>query len=740
MSDRSHSICRVCHLMCPIIVERDGNRIEKIYGDKTNPVYFGYTCIKGRRQQDYLTSPERLKHSVGRTASGAFEPLSSSAVIEQSAERIRSITDQYGPKSVALYIGTQAAHNLITRNMALAWMEAIGSPMVFSSLTIDQPGKVIAPALHGIWLAGPYAPEEADVWLLVGTNPMVSMQGGLPINAAHGQKIRQREGRKLIVIDPRKTESAKAADVHLQALPGCDAEILAAMIRVIIAERLFDQDFVDQNASGFQTIERCVASFHLEDVARRAGLRAADIERAARMLAQGRTGGVSLGTGPNMSGQSNLSEYLGLCLMTLCGHWVRAGEKVRNPGVLVRRLDPIAQAFPPYPAWGFGEQLRVKGLGNSLAGLPTSALADEILLDGERKIRALISLGGNPFSGWPDQQKTHEALNALDLLISVDPIISTTGKYADYVVAPKIFLEVAGNTALQESYGVFGPGWGYQAPYAQACGPLVDPPHGSDLIEDWEFFYGTAQKLGLPLKLKSASILDQKQAARSALEVDMTVKPTTDRLWTAVLDGAPLPLSEIEQDAPGRLYDVDEQFVKPKTPECTDRLRLDDPTMLQELSGLVSGEWNMANPSPYLLITCRLPDIHNSSWHGVAALKRRHGFNPLFVNPEDAKELDVTDGDFVDVESDHASITAIVQVSEDLRRRVVALPPCWGAPPMGEQDPQTVGSSAAKLITVDKHFDPITGIPRMSGVPVRLRKLKTDAKKPSTKESTYAAG
>ncbi len=724
--------------MCPIIVERDGDRFGKIYGDKSNPVYFGYTCIKGRQQLDYLSSPDRLTCSVRRLPCGAVEPVASTEMIDDVATRLRSIIDQYGPKSVALYIGTQAAHNLVTRNMALAWMEGIGSPMVFSSLTIDQPGKVIAPALHGIWLAGPYAPEEADVWLLVGTNPMVSMQGGLPINAAHGQKVRRQLGKQLIVIDPRKTRTTRSADLHLQALPGCDVEILAAMIQVIIEKKLYAARFVDENASGLQELARLVAPFSPSRVAEIAGISGADIVAAAQMYAGGKTGGVSLGTGPNMSGYPNLSEYLGLCLMTLCGHWRRAGEKVLNPGVLVRRLEPIAQAFPPYPAWGFGEKLRVRGLANSLAGLPTTALSDEILLDGERKIRALISLGGNPFSGWPDQKKTHKALSSLDLLVSVDPVISTTGRYADFVVAPKIFLETAGNTALQESYGVFGPGWGYQSPYAQACSPLVEPPKGSDLIEDWEFFYDTARQMGVQLKLKSASLIDQKESAKSAYRVDMKNKPSTDRLWAAVLEGAPVPLSNIELDAPGRHYDVPAQTIKPKREGTRDRLRLDDAWMMEQLDQLANQEMPRDNPYPYRLITCRLADVHNSSWHGVGALKRCHQFNPLFLNPDDARALDIGEGNLVTVESRHAAITAVAQLSLDVRKQVVALPPCWGTPPTPEQDLMVVGGSAAALVTAESDFDPITGIPKMSGLPVRLYKTPQEEATPRSEDSTHA--
>ena len=254
-----------------------------------------------------------------------------------------------------------------------AFMDAIDSPMRFSNATIDQPGKPIAMATHGRWGAGPQAFADSDVCMLVGSNPLVSMWGGIPaFNPARRLHQAKKHGMKLIVIDPRKTESARKAALHLQCLPGHDAEILAAMIKVIIDEQLYDKTFVEEETAGFEELTNSVAEFSAERIAQAAGLEAEEIIAAARMFANARSGNATGGTGSNMAPHGTLMEYLLLCLNSICGRWVRAGEQVPNLGVLFKMFSGNARAEKPRPGYGFGESLRVRGLTDTAAGLPTA--------------------------------------------------------------------------------------------------------------------------------------------------------------------------------------------------------------------------------------------------------------------------------------------------------------------------------------------------------------------------------
>ena len=233
----------------------------------------------------------------------------------------------------------------------------------FTNATIDQPGKPISMAMHGRWGAGPQAFADADVCLLVGANPLVSMWGGIPaFNPAKRLHEARARGLKLIVIDPRRTETARKADLHLQCLPGHDSELLASMLHVIFAERWHDDIFVTAETSGIEALRAAVAPFTPERVAPAAGVEATSIVEAARMFATARRGNATSGTGPSMAPHGVLMDYLVLALNTVCGRWVRAGETLPNRGVLFRQFSGVARAEKPRLAAGFGETLRVRGL------------------------------------------------------------------------------------------------------------------------------------------------------------------------------------------------------------------------------------------------------------------------------------------------------------------------------------------------------------------------------------------
>ena len=371
--------------------------------------------------------------------------------------------------------------------------------MRFSPGTIDKPGKKIAQALHGSWMAPARGFDDPAVTLLIGINPLISFTGFPYGNPGKWLSAQQKRGMKLIVIDPRRSDVARRADLHLQPRPGEDVAILAGLLRVILEEGLHDQDFVVENAVGLDALRRAIAPFTPAEVERRADIPGADLVLAARLFAAGPRGYVMAGTGPNMAGAGTLVEYLVLALQTVCGQWMRMGERVRHPGTLLPALAPKAQAAPPRPAYGLGNLLRVRGLGNTAAGLPTAALSDEILLAGDGQVRALLSCGGNPVGAWPDQGKTIEAMRALELLVQIDPWMSATARLAHYVIAPRIWLEVAGTTQGLDLLTRNGTGYGQVDAYGQYSPALVDPPPDSDLIEEWQFFYRLARSMGLAL-------------------------------------------------------------------------------------------------------------------------------------------------------------------------------------------------------------------------------------------------
>jgi anaerobic selenocysteine-containing dehydrogenase len=261
MTTETHpSICRFCHANCAILVEVEDGRPVRVEGDRDNPAYHGFTCAKGRRLPDQHAHPDRLLHSQKRIAPGRFEAIPSEQAMDEVAQAIGKLVREHGPRSVALYLGTYSGPHPAAIPAAIGWALGLGSKMVFSSQSIDQPGKHIANALHGRWLGGSQVFEESDVWLLLGNNPLISMSGGIP-PANPGRRLREakRRGLKLVVIDPRKTEVARFADVYLQPRPGEDPTILAAMIHVILRDQLHDVAFVGRHVQGVEALADVVS-------------------------------------------------------------------------------------------------------------------------------------------------------------------------------------------------------------------------------------------------------------------------------------------------------------------------------------------------------------------------------------------------------------------------------------------------------------------------------------------------
>ena len=231
MAERVPTLCRLCIAHCGVLAtveDDDGRRkVTDVSGDPDNPLFKGYTCPKGRALPELHNHPGRLLRSLRRNADGEFDELGADQAAIEVAEKIDQLIKTHGPRSVAIYVGTPNVGVPAAAGMGNAFLRAIGSRMFFTSNTIDQPGKQIALAAHGKWLGGEPNFEQADAWLLMGNNPIISKSAGLPgQNPAQKLKEALARGLQLIVIDPRKSDTARKAAIHLQARPGEDHAVL----------------------------------------------------------------------------------------------------------------------------------------------------------------------------------------------------------------------------------------------------------------------------------------------------------------------------------------------------------------------------------------------------------------------------------------------------------------------------------------------------------------------------------
>jgi anaerobic selenocysteine-containing dehydrogenase len=701
------SICRYCPAHCPILVTVEDGRVSKVVGDPENEFFAAYTCPKGRALPEQHNHPDRLLSSVSRHEDGVHRPISSRQAMDEIAERIGQIVAEHGPRSVALYVGTNSLPYAAAPGLAHSWLSALGSRMFFTSNTIDQPGKQIAAALHGGWQGGEHGFEGADTWLLVGLNPVISKSTGVPSqNPARKLKDAVDSGMALIVIDPRRTETARRARIHLQPRPGEDPTLMAGLLHVIIHEELHDADFVRDNAEGLEALCEAVKGFTPDYVSTRAGVPKEQLVEAARLFARARRGCSTTGTGSSFSTRGTLTEYLSLCLNTICGRWARAGDQVLRPNVLLPAYAARAQPYPPYQAWGYGEKLRVRGLTNATCGLPTAALADEMLLRGDGQVKALICLGGNPMMAWPDQRRTEKALQGLDLLVTLDIEMSATAQLADYVIAPPLTLETPGMTQPIEALKYFSIGIGYGRPHAQYSPRIVEPPEGSDLVEEWAFFYGLAQRMGLSLNLIGFFGWGRHiESPPLVVELDMVEPPTTESLYEALTQTSRISLEEVKRHPHGHVFTEINERVLPREEGNDTRLRLDDGNMMRELADVGREDFESLQSidrHAFRLIPRRSNNFLNSSGRSIQKLTGKRPYNPVFMHPGDLAGLALRSGESVEVRSDHDWILGVVEADDTLRPGVVAMTHGFGGAPGQDARHREIGSNTGRLVRADE--------------------------------------
>ncbi|MBB5188882.1 anaerobic selenocysteine-containing dehydrogenase [Zhongshania antarctica] len=719
------SICRMCHAACPITVEMEDGKPIKVTGNKASPTYHAFCCSRGQASVEHINHPDRLLSSMKRQADGSFAPIGIEQAMDEIADKIKALIDANGPRSLAAYFGTYSGPYPAAPPMLGSLVASLGSPMIFASATIDQPGKDIANAMLGQWKAGPQAFADADVWLMLGGNPLVSIAGGIPSqNPARRLTDKLKDGMKLIVIDPRRSETAARAHIHLRPTPGEDSSLLAAMLHVIINESLYDAAFVADNVAGFAALAAAVEVFSPAFAAARADVPEQQIIDAARLFATAKRGVATGLTGANMSGHSSLVEYLMLCMNTLCGRFVRAGEAVANPGVLLPRATPVAEAVAPAAYANLGEKLRVRGLAQSASGMPTAALADEILLEGEGQVKALIINGGNPVAAWPDQEKTVAAMKALELLVHVDIKMSATAKLADYIIAPKVSFEVPTMSLAVEQLENFSYHWGLCEPFGMYAPALVEPPAGSDLIEEWEFYYGLAQRLDIGLFAYS---LESKTATaregRDFVMFDMVNKPTTDEVFEILSNRSRIPLTEVKQHPNGALF-PEAIIAQARSQDCDARLDIGNTDMMAELATVQHETTGLAG-YPYKLVCRRMKNAYNSSLRDLPKLvKTKRPYNPAFMHPDDLDELGVGEGENIVITSIHGEIIGIANADKTLKRGILSMAHAFGDVEQDDRNGSLFsnGSSTSRLVSTNDSYDRFSGMPRMSALPIKICK------------------
>jgi anaerobic selenocysteine-containing dehydrogenase len=534
--------------------------------------------------------------------------------------------------------------------------------------------------------------------------------GMVAYNMTKQFKDARARGVKFIVVDPRATETARFADVHLQIIPGQDPTLFAGVIREVLVNGWHDAEFCAAHAKQLTELRREVEPFTLDLVAERAGVQADDVAAAARLFAfESRKGCAVSGTGPNMAPHSNLAQHLIDTLNVICGRFRRAGDTVRNPGVLNPQDHLRAEVIPPTRGWASGPKSRVRGVGGMFGEMMSGTLPEEILTPGRGHIRVLFVNGGNPAVAIPDQRKTVDALKALDLLVTIEPFMTPTARLSHYILPPKLMFERE-DVLMSVGYEpLFMP-----VPHQAFVPAAVGTPAGSQLVDEWRVYWELAKRLGCTVSL-SGRALDMKDA------------PSTREIIDLVISGGITTVAELEASPGGKMFDLPPAIVGEGSDDPSLRFELMPDDVAQELRRVaVRPSVAAAGTYPLLLTSRRMREVMNSLGNNWAGPRERHTYNPAYLHPDELAAHDLQPGDRIEITSDHDSIEAIVAADGTLRLGVVSMSHCWGGLPDEQPDYEQVGSCTARLVSLDRDFEPINAMPRMTAIPVRIRKTSAD--------------
>ncbi len=742
------SACVFCTLNCGVQILVEGGRFKQTRGDKANPHSLGYTCEKARLLDCYQNGADRLDTPLRRRPDGSFEAIDWNTAVREVAARLVDLRDAYGAHSLAFYGGGGQTNHLGGAYFATL-RRALGAHNYYNSIAQEKTGDAwVNQQMFG---GGPSADiEHADTVFFVGTNPWHS--GGIPSARTVLKAIQKDRKRCMIVADPRRTETAEMADIHLQLRPGTDAYLLAAMGAILVRDELVDHAFLEQRTLGAPELLAALREVPIEEFVARCGLDLTLVERAAHAFgeAERATTHVDLGTQHTLN--PSLNAYLEKSLFLLTGNFGKEG------GSNLRTSPMAAGGGRP----GAGSLTRSAVTGQQVIGglLPPNRLPAEIMTDHPHRTRGVFVDSHNPVMSAADTPAYIEAFSSLDLLVVVDIAMSETARLAHYVLpAPSQFekYEISAfrgefpEVNLQLRHPVVEPRPG-TLPEPEIHVRLVDAMgvvpseypeleraarKGRNAYREAAFgFLGEHPELVpyLPLvvyKTLGRTLptgpgpailwpLCQQYAARHADAVERAgIRPSEDgnlgdALFDAILSNpSGVIVSRHTYEDTWKLVGHDDRKVHMAIPE-----------MLWELRELRARPEVIDDEFPFILAAGERRTSNANNVVRDPAFRVRDPDGALRIHPEDAARLSVGEGGRVRCVSRRGAVEAVVTLTDSLLPGVLALPHGFGYDyPDAEGRLRRLGPRVNELTSAG-WCDPFTAIPYHKYVPVRLERIE----------------
>jgi len=700
MTETRLHTCMLCEAVCGLAVELEDGRAVSVRGDSDDPFSRGHVCPKAAAIPDVMEDPDRIRQPQRRDGE-RWTPVSWRQALAEAGERLAGIQRRHGPDAVALYLGNPTVHGFGASTAAVLFSRALGSRSRFSATSVDQLPQMLASLeVLGHQLLLPVPDLDRTTFLLaLGANPRAS-NGSLMTAGNVGARLdalRARGGR-LVVVDPRRTETADRADQHLAIRPGGDAALLLALLHVLFAERLARPGRLASFTDGLDRLESLAARFPPERVAARTGIAPDAVRRLARDFA-GAEAPVAYGrVGVCTQEFGALASWLVLALNAVTGSLDRpGGAMLPSPAV-----DLVAQS----PPGSFGRhRTRVRGLPAFGGELPVAALAEEIEAPGPGQIRALVTFAGNPVLSTPNGKRLDRALSGLEFMVSIDLFRNETTRHAHLILPTSLGFEREHYDAVFYQLAVRN-----AARYAPA---LVRPPPG--VRDDFQALLDLALALrahggGRPgwrngLGLRVARALGPRRL------LDRALRRGPRRLSLAALRRAPhgIDLGPLVPRLPERLF----------TPGK--RIRL-FPDRYQEDLARLEAALDTPGPGGLSLIGRRQLRGNNSWMHNSRRLVKGPPACTLLVHPVDAAARGLADGGEARVRSRVGEVRVPVSVTDSVAPGVVCLPHGWGHSREGAALAVAAAHPGASFndLTDESRLDALSATAVLNGIPVAV--------------------
>jgi anaerobic selenocysteine-containing dehydrogenase len=720
--ERTHfRTCHLCEAICGIEIRVRGGEIVSIRGDQADPFSRGHICPKAVAIKDVHEDPDRLKHPVRRRGDG-WERISWDDALDEVAGRLVDIQASHGNDSVATYFGNPQVHSYTALLGGTQLTRALRTYNRFTATSVDQlPHHFAAYFMYGHQLLIPVADLDRTQFLLaIGANPVVS-NGSLMTapDVANRLKAIRRRGGRIVVVDPRRTETAQQADEHHFIRPGSDALFLLALLNVLFSDGLARPGRLAAFARGIETIERLCGDYPPERVAQATGIAAEQVRQIARGFAAAESAVCYGRMGASTQRFGALAQWLIQVLNVVTGNLDRAGgAMLTHPA-----FDAIGLAS------GFGQhgafdrrRTRVRGLAEFGGEFPVAALAEEILTPGKGQIRALVTSAGNPVISTPNGPQLEKALESLEFMVSVDFYVNETTRHADIILPPTFALERDHYDLIFHALAIRN-----TAKYSL---PLFAPP--PDTRQDWQIFDELKHRIEArdPKRRGGwrARLMSRWLTPRRSLALGLRFGPYGPR-WNPLKKGLTLrrlarqvhgvDLGPLESCLPERLATTD------KVIELAPPVLLDDITRLDTLLAPEA-----TGPSGELLLIGRRDPRTNNSWmHNSRRLVKGPLRCTLMMNPRDAARRGMTDGSLARVASRVGRVEIPVEITDDLMPGVVSIPHGWGHHRPGIQ--LSVANEHAGVsvndLTDETVIDTLCGNAALNGVPVTVQPAQRSA-------------